>query len=390
MIIHRDYAKLYKAMKTLKTPLKITILTGVAMAAGLALVAVFSPTEEAQANLCVSERCIEAQRAEAAASAEQLKAANEKNAYQAEVNRYAAEINVIQAQIIKDEEEIAELGVRIENTKKKIEHLRESLKDTLVKLHLTNDVSAIEVIASADSVADFTTKSANHSVVQGKVSQLATEAKEAKEQLEKQKTEVEQKKANNQAQQSLLASKQSEQQKFVNEWKGKEDSYAATANSFKKIREEEQEKQRQIVLSQQGGSGYSGDPNKGHYPYSGECPWNADTNAPIGGQLGYGLKCECYSYGIWKIYQYTGSLPTNLRYYNGPKEWYGLYGSKGGGTTPRENSAAISTGGAYGHVVWVEYINSDGTIHISQYNAKPWDYSEADVSPYTYSWYLYY
>lgn len=377
-------------MKTIKTPLMITLLTAAAAVSAFAVLAIVSPTEEAQANLCVTQRCIDAQAKEAAALADQAKAATERSSYQAEVNRYAAEIGVIQAQIVKDEEEIAELGVRIENTKTKIERLRESLKDTLVKLHLSNDVSAIEILASAESVADFTTKSASQSVVQGKVSQLATEAKQAKEQLEKQKTEVEQKKANNQAQQSLLAAKQAEQQKFVNEWKGRENAYAASAQESKKIREEEMEKQRQLIWSSQGGSGYGGDPSKGSYPYSNQCPQNADTNAPIGGQLGYGLKCECYNYGIWKIYQHTGKLPTNLRFYNGPKQWYGLNGFSGGGKTARAKSAAITTSGYYGHVVWVEYINPDGTLHISQYNAKPWEYSEDDVPASTYSWYLYY
>lgn len=340
--------------------------------------------------LCVSARCKEAEAREAAASAAYENAAKERSGYQAEVSRLSAEVAGIQAAIDRNNEEIAELNIRIENTEKKIDQLREALKKTLIKLYLSNDVSEFEILASAESVSDFTTKSANQSVVQGKVKQLTTEAKDAKSELEQQKTEVEAKKKSNEIDKARVAEKQAEQQRFVNEWRGRENSYAATAAENKKIREEEQEKQRQIIWAEQGGSGYGGDPNKGYYPYSGECPWNADTNAPIGGQLGYGLKCECYNYGVWKIYQHTGSLPSNLRYYNGPRQWYGLSGANGGGTAARANSAAISTSGYYGHVVWVEWINPNGTIHISQYNAKPWDYSEADVSPSTYSWYLYY
>jgi peptidoglycan hydrolase CwlO-like protein len=380
-------------MKTPRNLRKLILLTGAAVTvfAGLAIGLSTTDKDASAANyLCVSERCKEAEAKEAAANDARAIAASEKNSYQAEVNKLTAEMMSIQAAIDRNNEEITELNVRINNTQKKIDQLRESLKKTLVKLYLNNNVSEFEMVASAKSMSDFTNRSANQSIVQGKVKQLTSEAKQAKEELNQQKIEVEAKKESNEINKAKAAEKQAEQQKFVDDWRGRESTYAVSAAENKKIREEEQEKQRQIIWSQQGGGGYSGDPSKGGYPYAGECPWNADTNAPLAGQLGYGLKCECYSYGIWKIFQHTGSLPTNLRNYNGPKDWYGLSGFNGAGTTPRQYSAAISTSGYFGHVVWVEWLNPNGTIHISQYNATPWQYSEDDVWPSAFNWYLYY
>ncbi len=46
-------------------------------------------------------------------------------------------------------------------------------------------------------------------------------------------------------------------------------------------------------------------------------------------------------------------------------------------TTPKAGSVAVAHIGAFGHVMYVESVNGDGTINISQYNAS-WDgrYSE--------------
>ena len=52
--------------------------------------------------------------------------------------------------------------------------------------------------------------------------------------------------------------------------------------------------------------------------------------------------------------------------------------------------------GSYGHIVWVESVNGDGTINISQYNEwlpnGGWgQYSERyHVSPSTYDTYIYF
>ncbi|MBI3889535.1 CHAP domain-containing protein, partial [Candidatus Saccharibacteria bacterium] len=67
------------------------------------------------------------------------------------------------------------------------------------------------------------------------------------------------------------------------------------------------------------------------------------------------------------------------------------------GSTPREGSAGVISAGDYGHIVWVEKVNGDGTINISQYNywnagGSGWGhYSEMyNVSPSTYDTYIYF
>lgn len=68
------------------------------------------------------------------------------------------------------------------------------------------------------------------------------------------------------------------------------------------------------------------------------------------------------------------------------------------GTSPRAGSVGVMMSGTYGHVVWVESVNGNGTINISQYNywlrGMPnggWGhYSEfKNVSPSAYQYYIY-
>ncbi|MDR2524096.1 MAG: CHAP domain-containing protein [Candidatus Nomurabacteria bacterium] len=360
------------------------ILSAAVFTASTAFVAAPNQSVAAADYLCVSVRCKQAAADEAKARSDQEKAAAEKGSYQAEVNRLAAEVSAIQAEIRKNEEEIVELSNRIDNTAKKIERLKESLKKAIVKIYLNNDVSEFEILASSNSVVDFTTKTTNQEIIQGKVKQLAAEAKAAKEELERQKTEVEGRKANNELDRARVATKQSEQQTFVNEWKGREDAYADAADGSKAIKEEEMEKQRQIIQSQQGGGGYSGDPSKGGYPFADQCPWNGD-----GFDHKWGYVCECVSYAGWKVYERTNGV-VDPNFWGNASNWYGRYGTVGAGTSPQPNSVAVTTAGYYGHVAWVEWLNPNGTIHISQYNAVRFQYSEADVSPSAFEWYMYY
>ena len=52
-------------------------------------------------------------------------------------------------------------------------------------------------------------------------------------------------------------------------------------------------------------------------------------------------------------------------------------------STPRPGSVAVSNSGYYGHVMWVESVNPNGTINVSQYNwGLDGRYSEAyNLSP---------
>jgi surface antigen len=105
---------------------------------------------------------------------------------------------------------------------------------------------------------------------------------------------------------------------------------------------------------------------------------------------------ECVSYTAWKVYQKNGYMP----YWGGvgnANQWPGNARRAGipTGSTPRAGSVGVISSGYYGHVVWIESVNGDGTINISQYNellASGWgQYSERyGVNPAVYDTYIYF
>lgn len=367
----------------------MVLLAGVVASVGFVL-SDFSRNEEVLADdLCVSAKCKEAEAKEAEAYQKIDEASQKKNSFKAEVARYKAEVSALQAQINVEEEEVAELNVRIDNTEKKIKRLKESLKNTLVKLYLANDVSEFEILASADSVSDFTNKSVNQGVIQGKIKQLTAESKEAKEELDKERTQLETKVENNKARRSELAKKQKEQEDLVKKWSGKEAEFSELAQKNADIKNAEREAQRQANLARQ--EQYAarivvdGGTSSGGYPYNCPAAWDSYVDA-------WGMySCECVSYGAWKVASTYGNMP----YWGGrgnAYQWIANSQAAGipGGYQPKPGSIAVMGSGAYGHVAWVEQVAGD-QIYISQYNyGVDGTYSEMWISAAAFDYFIYF
>lgn len=329
---------------------------------------------------CVSEKCKAAEAAEANARKLQNEAASEKNAYQAEVNRIAADIAVIQARIDVTNEEIVELNSRITNTEKKIATLKESIKQTLIKLYLNSEINELELLASANSFSDYQSVSVKNDIVKNKLKQLATDAKQAKEELEQQKTQLEVKQENNEVQKAESQRLHAEQQSFVNEWAGKESAWSEAAKAAQAEKVAAQES-TWIANQSSGGGGTvtPGDPNKGGYPFSYQCPGLLYSGIWQNDGLGM-YKCQCVSYTAWKVEHTYGNMP----YWGGRGNAYQWIansqnaGFPGAWGAPKVGSVGVrpsNGGGDVGHVFWVESVNGNGTINLSEYNYTAGDYS---------------
>ena len=143
-----------------------------------------------------------------------------------------------------------------------------------------------------------------------------------------------------------------------------------------------------------------GDPNKGGYPWETGCfvdafAWShGGVNGDGADPLGYGCR-QCVSYAAWRVGQHTGKFPY---FWGNANQWPSSASAAGiqTGSTPRENSVGVISAGQYGHVVWVESVNGDGTIDVSQYNyynagGSGWGhYSKMRVNAATYDTYIYF
>lgn len=116
-------------------------------------------------------------------------------------------------------------------------------------------------------------------------------------------------------------------------------------------------------------------------------PQHATAPAPIAaGNYGGGNTYD-YGYCTWYVKNKRGSsLPNGLGNAN---TWYSrAYGmGMAVGSTPRPGAVGTTTRGEFGHVVYVESVNGDGSIQISEMNAPTWGavtYRKANAGEFLY------
>src|SRR5690606_30465490 len=91
--------------------------------------------------------------------------------------------------------------------------------------------------------------------------------------------------------------------------------------------------------------------------------WGYNGNFYNWANGGYAYR-NCTDYVAWRVGA-PGGLG-NAKYWNDRAPAYGYTVS----STPRVGAAAISEVGYYGHVMYVEAVNGDGSIVISDYNRQ--------------------
>jgi len=86
-----------------------------------------------------------------------------------------------------------------------------------------------------------------------------------------------------------------------------------------------------------------------------------------------------YGYCTWYGKNRRPDLPNNLGNAN---TWYYMAQADGlaTGTTPRAGAIGATTAGSLGHIVYVEAVNGDGTITISEMNYKGWGIQSSRVA----------
>ncbi len=325
--------------------------------------------------------------------------AGQADSLQREVSRLNGEKATIQAQVDISQAKYDQLVADIAANELKIQENRDALGTIIADLYVDDNISPIEMIASSQNIGDFLNKQEYRTVTREELSSTIEEIKALKKQLEQQKIDVANVLADQTEQRNVLAAKEAEQQKLLSDTRGDELAYK---NLSQQTQAQKQELQRQqqaaieaaIRAAGGGGSAVAGDPNKGGYPAN---LANSNYYAPLVDPWGMYSR-QCVSYTAWKVYQKNGYMP----YWGGvgnANQWPGNARRAGipVSTTPRAQSVGVIMAGQYGHVVWVESVNANGTVNISQYNyfnagGSGWGhYSEMyNVSPSAYDYYIYF
>lgn len=323
----------------------------------------------------------------------------ERNTYENKLAQLNAEKAQIQAQIDLNEAKVTQLTADIKKSEAQIAANKDALGDTIADLYVDDNISAIEMLASSNNISDYVDKQTYREAIQDELASTIATIKDLKVQLEEQKLGVERALSDQKGAREVLAQKEAEQQQLIATVAGQEQAYQNLSAQTKAEKDRVQAAQQAAIAAAMrragsGGSAVAGDPNKGGYPAN---LANSDYYNPVVDPWGMYSR-QCVSYTAWKVYQKNGYMP----YWGGrgnANQWPGNAQAAGigVGTSPRAGSVGVIMAGAYGHVVWVESVNGDGTINVSQYNyfnagGSGWGhYSEMyGVSPASYDYYIYF
>ena len=282
------------------------------------------------------------------------------------IEQLNGEIDELNNTIAENEAKVAKLNKEIEKTEAKLEDEQEALAELLVNMHFESDAEPIRILAGATSISDLAEKAARDEVVKQEIASASDKVKAAKEKLDQEKADVEAKLKENEASRSLLASKKADQKDLKEKYEKNADDASAVAAYW--------EKQVQALAwtppSNTSGNGNRWAGTSNTYPYAGNCPQDNVQYSAHGGAV-----CQCTSYASWKAKEKWGITNTwggnAYSYENGAGHYVpgsGIYSYVD--SSPAPNTIAIWKSGPYGHVAWVESVNADGSINISEYNVN--------------------
>lgn len=346
---------------------KILAITMVALVVGTPIFANVMMIKEAEAISLAcrnSAECMAAVNKEKEANRNAAVAADTMSYYQVKVSELNYSIAIKELEIAETRAQIDDLNNQIKEAEAKLKEEQEALASVLVNMHFEGDSEPITILAGSNSISDLAEKQARAEVVRQQISATATKIKEMKAKLESDKVKVEELLEQQEVAKRELVASRAEQQALVDKYQNDAAAYAAVAEEAKAAQREAERREQQLHPERYSGSIYYG---TNTYPWQGNCPQEQDYyGTRWNGYYIGGYVCECVSYAGWKAYEAYGVVIAwgNAYSWDNGARAYGYRVDH----TPEPDSIGQTDDGPYGHVFWVESVNYDGSIDITEYN----------------------
>lgn len=297
------------------------------------------------------------------------------SSYQDAISRLQSQIAVMQQSIIDNQARQAQLQQQIIEKQQEIDYQRKVLGEDIKAMYVDGQMSQIEMLATSSNLSAYVDKEQDRVTVQKKIQDTLAQIAALQKQLQAAKLSVDnlikdeksqesQLSADKAQQASLLAYNQSQQADYNNQMK-------ANNAQIAKLEAE----QAAANCAQFGCSG--GTVGGGGYPWgravcihtgqvTGPCynyDWAVNGSVYNPSTGGYGYR-NCTDWVAWRIRTHGGYVPSGL---GNARQWP----DRAPGhvvSEPSAGNAAVSQARTYGHVMYVEAVNSDGSLLVSDYN----------------------
>lgn len=307
---------------------------------------------------------------------------SEASGLQATISGLQAEISALESQIGASKAKDTQIKQEMVAAEAQLASEKTTLAANIKQVYVDSEMSTLEMLATSKDLGDYIDKKQYRNTVQAKINESVSKITELKEQLEKQQKEVQVLLANQQSMQARVAEQRSENSRLLSLNGQEQSSVDATMKKRSAEIEKLKELQAQENLRALGGSSSGGIAGGGGYPWGnakclhtgkvdGRCSnYDWSVNGAIfnwsPGMGGYGYR-NCTDWVAFRVKQVGGHVPSGL---GDAKNWDNRAEGRGFtvSDTPKVGAAAVSNSGTYGHVMYVEAVNGDGSIVISDYN----------------------
>ncbi len=285
------------------------------------------------------------------------------------ISKLQGEINTVQTKINDNQKKTEELKAQIVAAEAELVKQKKFLSETIKAMYLEDEISPVEMLASSKNLSTFFDKQQYRESVRSKVKNTLDKVKQLKLDLATQKDTLEKVIQEQQALQSQLASQRAENDRLLGlnqSQQGALNSEIKTNNSRVAQLRAEQAAENAKRFRSSGVTVRPGSNGNDTYPSI----WR---NAPMDSLLdSWGMyNRECVSWTAWKVaysgrhmpgWGFLGIANANQWDDNARRAGIPVDGN------PQPGDVAVWHIGFYGHVMYVESVNPNGTINISQYN----------------------
>ena len=308
-------------------------------------------------DYCISEECKAAATREAEARAKASAAAAAADNLESVIQGLELEIFALEAKIASNEAVAADLAARIAENEDKLNVQKSALASLLVDNYFEAKPDTIMLLAGSNSLSDLSEHETRAETIKQQINLSARNIKAVKLELEAEKAEVDRILVDQENQKKEIEAKRAEQNALMVRYMNNAEAFTAEAEEARRVKE--QEIAEEVARLNSSGVAALG---TNTYPYQGDCP---QKNLWYSTQWGY--VCQCTSYAGYKAYEHWGVY---IAYWGNAYSWDESAVARGYRVdrNPAPYTIAVSNSGAWGHVMWVEGVNDNGTINLSEYN----------------------